>query len=44
VAGAVAPHLATLVALHLSGLSLLGETIYAADTVQGRLVRLAVPR
>jgi hypothetical protein len=28
----------------LSGLSLLGGTIYAADTVQGRLVRLAVPR
>ena len=30
--------------VYLSGLSLLGGTIYAADTVQGRLVRLAVPR
>jgi streptogramin lyase len=28
---------------YLSGLAILGRTIYAADTVQGRLVRLAVP-
>ncbi|HST15477.1 MAG TPA: hypothetical protein VLJ44_11570 [Gaiellaceae bacterium] len=29
---------------YLSGMSLIGGTIYAADTVQGRLLRFAVPR
>jgi len=29
--------------VYLSGLAILGRTIFAADTVQGRLVRLAVP-
>lgn len=49
--GVVDPRSSTVVAavtatrtVYLSGMSLLGGTIYAADTVQGRLVRFAVPR